>query len=421
MSAGHETIHGRIFASLRDGVLAIDAQDRIAIVNQAARQLLGVDDDPAGRTIAEVFLADPDKDAFIDLVMKAVYDPSVEHDAELAMSIGGRRRDLHVRTMRLQGDELGRGIVVVLTDVTDRRKRRKLQALFQSYLDPRIVELVSAGDAEGTSLGQRQVMTVLFCDLVGSSAIAERLDPRALVEFMNAFLAAMSEPVAAQEGIVDKYVGDSVMAFWGPPFTAAATQADHACQAALAQRARLPVLAREVEVLLGTEAARALDVRIGVATGEVIVGSIGPSEARAFTVIGDTVNIAARLETASKEYGTGLLVSETTRRMAGPDLAFREVDSISLRGRAQPERVFELLGPTDEIEAWRRRLAATYEEALTAYRARNWAAARAGFDACLAIAPRDGPSTLMRARISFSEPLMPAGTWDGVWRNANPG
>ena len=156
-------------------------------------------------------------------------------------------------------------------------------------------------------------MTVMFCDMKGFTALSEGMTPQGLVKVMNRYLSTMSEPIRAQQGIIDKYIGDAIMAYWGPPFTDEAEEARLACLAAIDMMERMPALRKELPELLGVRAIPTeCDLRIGIATGEVLVGSIGSEFMMSFTVMGDTVNLASRLEAANKFYGTRCLVSQAT-------------------------------------------------------------------------------------------------------------
>src|SRR5438105_3707782 len=154
-------------------------------------------------------------------------------------------------------------------------------------------------------------MTVFFSDLVGFTAISERLTPSGLVNVMNRYLSLMSQPIRAQKGLIDKYIGDAIMAFWGPPFTDREEHARLACFAALEQLQALEELRRMLPELMGLrKGLPEIDFRIGISTGDVVVGNIGSELTRAFTVLGDTVNLGSRLEGANKQYGTKILISE---------------------------------------------------------------------------------------------------------------
>ena len=246
----------------------------------------------------------------------------------------------------------------------------------------------------------RQPMTIMFCDLEGFTQLAEGLTADQLIQFVNIYLTLMSEPVARHSGVTDKYIGDAIMAFWGPPFTDRNSHAVQACRAALDQRYRLDELRRQAAAEIGPELdVSRIDMRCGIATGEVVAGSVGPRQSRNYTVIGDPVNVAARLEAANKQLGVRILVSEDTWRDARSVFEFRELDRLALRGRSREERVFELLGAKGEVAAARTGLRDRFEAGLAAYRSGDRAAARAAFAQCAVLAPDDRPSRLMLERI----------------------
>jgi adenylate cyclase len=158
-----------------------------------------------------------------------------------------------------------------------------------------------------------------------------------------------------------------------------------------------------------------VNVRMGIASGEVTVGNIGSETSRGYTVIGDTVNLASRLEQANKFYGTRILVNEATHTLAGDTLAFREIDSLRVAGKSEPVRVYELLGLATDVSESDKLKVQAYEAGLARYRTQDWDAAEAAFRECLAIEPEDQPSEVMLARIAAFRQAPPGIGWDGVW------
>jgi adenylate cyclase len=206
------------------------------------------------------------------------------------------------------------------------------------------------------------------------------------------------------------------MAFWGPPFTGVEEHGRLGCLAAIEMMAALPAFQAELPDLMGLRrGVPKVNVRIGLATGEVVVGNIGSEQTRNYTVIGDTVNIASRLESASKQYGTRILLSEATQAFAADAVEIREIDSVIVVGKSEPERVFELLGRKGEVSAELLELRDAFATALAAYRAREWEKAASGFRACLAITQEDEPSKVFLGRIAHFREEPPAADWLGAW------
>jgi class 3 adenylate cyclase len=300
--------------------------------------------------------------------------------------------------------------------VNELRLKAQIRETFGKYVDPRIV----AGLLDRPELtdvkGSRRVMTISFCDMRGFTEFSEGMTPTALVTVLNRYMTLMSEPVRNNNGIIDKYIGDGIMAFWGPPFTGAEEQGRLACLAALDQLAGLAVFRAELPELTGLKRGfPEIDLRIGIATGEVVAGSIGSEQTRNYTVIGDAVNLAARLESASKVYQTRVLISEATNRLASDWVETREIDTVLVVGKTEPQRIFELLGRKGEVARERLELRDAFTEALGAYRRGAWKEAQAGFEACLSIVPCDGPSKVFLNRIAQFCTNAPGADWNGVW------
>jgi class 3 adenylate cyclase len=295
------------------------------------------------------------------------------------------------------------------------REKERIRETFGQYVDPRIVKTLLENRI-GADKGERQVMTVFFSDLEGFTRLCEGLTPDAAVRFLNRYFSMMAEVVRGRQGIVDKYIGDSVMAFWGPPFTDPADHATLCCIAALEQMAKMADFRAALPELFGVRhGLPEVNVRMGIASGEVTVGNIGSETSRGYTVIGDTVNLASRLEQANKFYGTRILVSEGTRTLADDTLAFREIDSLRVVGKLETVRVYELLGIAAESSERDRQRVQAYEAGLARYRAQDWDAAEAAFRECLAIEPKDQPSQAMLERIAAFRQASPGADWDGVW------
>jgi adenylate cyclase len=265
--------------------------------------------------------------------------------------------------------------------------------------------------------GQRRVMTVLFCDLKGFTSLSEGMTPQGLVKVMNRYLSIMSEPIRTNRGIIDKYIGDGIMAYWGPPFVDEADHARFACLAVVEMIERIPTLRREIPELLGVLGTpmETCDLRIGIATGEALVGSIGSDVMMSYTLMGDVVNLASRLEGANRLYGTRNLVSERTIAAAGTAVEVREIDRVVVAGHTHAEVIFEILGRKAELTPQQLSLRESYLEGLAAYRERRWDDAVRALAASLETMPGDGPSMALISRVETLKTNPPSQDWDASW------
>lgn len=314
-------------------------------------------------------------------------------------------------------DEIGDVSRAFNAMVADLKEKDRIKETFGQFIDPRVVSGLIEGGASATG-GEKKLATIYFSDLVGFTGLGERLAPSSVVALLNAFFSDMTGPIREHDGIVDKYIGDAIMAFWAPPFADPANQARAACTALLAQRELLHAFQARVPDIVGLRRdVPRIDFRAALATGEVVVGSVGPNNARSFTVIGDAVNFCSRLEATNKIYGTKMLIDGATADMAGVTIATREIDTIMVSGKSEPMVIHQLAGFADSLPADRADLFGFYAEALAHYRAGNWSAAEAGFVRALAPLPDDGPSIALLARCRQLMAAPPA-SWDGVWRLA---
>jgi class 3 adenylate cyclase len=313
-------------------------------------------------------------------------------------------------------DEIGQLSAAFNRMIERLRQNQRIRETFGRYIDPRIADGLLDQPALAASEGQRRIMTVMFCDMKGFTTLSEGVTPQGLVKIMNLYLSTMSEPIHAHRGIIDKYIGDAIMAYWGPPFVEETEQAHLACLAAIDMIGRVASLRKELPELLGVRSIPAeCDVRIGVATGEALVGSIGSEFMMSYTVLGDTVNLASRLEGANKAYGSRCLISEATAAACEATVEVREIDRVVVVGQTQPQIVFEIMGRKGELTPEELQLRTLYSEGLAAYRARQWDEARRAFAAALEIAPMDGPSMTFARRIEALQQNPPAADWDGAW------
>ncbi len=294
------------------------------------------------------------------------------------------------------------------------REKESIKETFGKYIDPRIVKDLLTGHAF-SEVGNKRIATVFFSDIEGFTPICEQLSADAVVKLLNSYFSQMSQPIRVRNGIIDKYIGDAIMAFWAPPFTGEREHALLACQAALDQRARLAEFRAGLPDVTGLrKGIPAFNVRIGIATGEVTAGSIGSQDAKSYTVIGDTVNLASRLEAANKAFGSYLLIDEATRSLAGEAIATRDLGCIRVAGKDEWVHVHELLGLAGQVAEPLLQLRDRFEAGLRCYLARDWAGAEDHFAACAELDPEDRPSRVFHALAGRYRAQPPAADWDGV-------
>jgi len=313
-------------------------------------------------------------------------------------------------------DEVGRLTASFNFFVQELRSKERMKQTFGKYIDPRILEQVLAEGGKEAVAGGRRDMTVSFADLVGFTGLSEKLTPLLMVKLLNRHFGLQALAVQEYRGIVDKFVGDSIVAFWGPPFVKAEEHAMLACRAAQAQLLALDNLRRELPDITGLRRdTPAVDLCIGICTGEAVVGNLGSENTRSYTVIGDTVNIAARLERANRVYGTQILVSESTAEAIGSEFEMREIDTISVKGKTETTRIFELMSMAGQLSEESVRMRERYDAARRMYLAQDWDRAETTFRECLQIRPNDGPSGVFLERIQFLRRNPPGEDWNGVW------
>jgi len=327
-----------------------------------------------------------------------------------------QRGNLNIELPVSSTDEVGR-----LTDsfnffVQELRSKERMKKTFGKYIDPRILEHVLAQPGAEAATGGRRDMTVSFADLVGFTSLSERLTPLVMVTLLNRHFGLQALAVQEHHGVVDKFVGDSIVAFWGPPFVKSEEHAGLACRAAQAQLLALDTLRRELPDITGLRRdAPAVDLCVGICTGEVVVGNIGSENTRSYTVVGDTVNLAARLERANRVYGTQILVGESTAHAIGSEFEIREIDTIAVKGKTETTRIFEVMSMAGQLSEESVRLRERYDQARRMYLGQDWDRAETAFRECLQIRPNDGPSWVLLERIQFLRRNPPGKDWNGVW------
>ncbi|MFM9956679.1 MAG: adenylate/guanylate cyclase domain-containing protein [Phycisphaerales bacterium] len=327
-------------------------------------------------------------------------------------AIGEGRFDAKLDTART--DEIG-DLARGLSHMADGlRQRDFIKDTFGRFVDPTVVADLIADPQRLRPGGEQRVQTVLFADLEAFTAISEQLSPEQVVALLNEYLGAAADIVSAERGVVDKFIGDAVVAFWGPPLVE--HHAPRAARAALkmldAVRALAPRCAE-----LGVPPLR---LRVGIATGEMLVGNIGSASKFNYTVMGDTPNLGARLEGANRAFGTSILCNAACaevlrdRPEAQPGgVVVREIDVVRVPGRAAPERVFEIVAQAEDAAAQGR--CREYETALEMYRERRFGDAASAFASLARREGDQGPARALAARCRAYVDAPPVPSWDGVF------
>ena len=297
--------------------------------------------------------------------------------------------------------------------IVEGKEKRMIKGAFGKYVSPIIVDQLVADPKRLKLGGERRLISVLFSDMTGFTAMSETMEPERLVQILNEYLDEMSDLVINTGGTLDKYIGDAIMAFYGAP-TAMEDHASACCRTALQMQHKLA----EMNERFRTEHPGwpVLQMRIGVNSGMPVVGNIGGKKRFDYTALGDAVNLAARLEPGCKIYGVRIMIGQTTREYAGDSIQVRELDMLAVYGKKEPIRVYELLGWKDEDLGARAEVLTYYNRGLTTFRDRDFELAMQYFKAALEVDPADGPSALYVERCEEYMLNPPPADWDYVER-----
>ncbi len=289
-------------------------------------------------------------------------------------------------------------------------QRKTIRGAFSQYVSPSVVETLLRDPSKLKLGGERRRMTVLFSDLRGFTTLSEGLSPEQLVEVLNKYLHEMTQIVFEEQGVLDKYIGDAVMAFWNAPLD----QPDHAIRAvrtAVRMRDRL----KEMNESHAFPPGIVLKVGIGMNTGEMVVGNIGGEMRYDYTVIGDSVNLASRTESLCKEYGVEIIVTESTRKELGDAFLIHRLDRVAVKGKKEPVALFHVMGLATQLDAAKARIAEQYDAALQAYFDREFTQSLALCEAILKDEPEHGPTKNLIGHVKTYLETPPPEGWDGTW------
>ena len=400
-----------ILKSTTNGLITLGTDRNVVTVNETACRLLRATPEALIGASAEATFTGANAwivDSIARVEASGKEDIAVDADLVLA---GGEKVSMNLVVVPLidvTGENIG--AMLIVEDITS---EMRVKTTMSRYMSKEIADQLLAGGEDELG-GKSQVATVLFSDIRRFTTITESLGARETVAFLNDYLSEMVDVVLRHGGILDKYIGDSVMALFGAPL-GGDTDADNAvtvgCEMLVAlaamnarrQRKKIPPIR----------------IGVGISTGTVIAGSIGSSKRMEYTVIGDSVNLAARLESANKFYGTQVLVSEHTVRQLTRDTPLREIDLIRVKGKDEPVAVFEALAfHTAKSFPQRQPMLKAYARGLTLYRRRDWRGAMNHFARALAMRPSDGPSRIHLQRCGEYLESPPPESWSGVWAMA---
>jgi adenylate cyclase len=288
-----------------------------------------------------------------------------------------------------------------------------LRSAFSRYLSNEVIKQIIANPDQLQLGGQEKVMTAVFTDIKGFSTISEKMTATELVNLLNQYLTSMSDIILDLGGTIDKYEGDAIIAFFGAPIDLE----DHARRACLAAVRMKRVEDQLNQKFLGEQIAPSpLLTRIGINTGRMVVGNMGTNRKMDYTIIGDAVNLAARLEGVNKLYGSWILMSEDTKNEIGDTIVTRKLDRVRVVGKSVPIRLFQAVEEKGHLPEGMAEVLETYHQALEHFEERRWTAARQGFEACLKLAPEDGPSVRYLKLAQDYEKTPPPESWDGVFK-----
>jgi adenylate cyclase len=396
-----------VLQSMSSGVLTLDVDRRVVTCNAAGLRILHLGQGQVlGQTAAGLF---GESNAW---VLEKLDRIDQTGQSELAMDAELRLRD-DLRSVNLtvtplvSGEGQRLGSMLMLEDISS---EKRMKSTMSRYMDPSIADQVLASGAE--LLGGRSVAaTVLFSDIRGFTTLTEELGPQATVSLLNEYFEIMVDCIQREGGMLDKFIGDAIMAAFGIP-VGHDDDEDRAVRTAVAMISRL----REWNLARVGQGKRPVNIGIGLNTDVVVSGNIGSNKRMDFTIIGDGVNLAARLESACKSYAARILISEFTRKRLRGTYRMREADRVIVKGKTQPVAVYEVLDYHDESTfPHLMDVVNQFNDGLGKYRAGRWDEAVAAFQEALRLHPDDQLSQIYVQRCLSLKARPPEGPWDGVW------
>ncbi len=291
--------------------------------------------------------------------------------------------------------------------IVEKRERKRTLDAFSKYVSPKIIGELMKHPEKLKLGGERREITIFFSDIRGFTSVSEKLSPEALVDLLNEYLSAMTDIVIDSDGVIDKYMGDAIMAFWGAPLD----EPKHsflACDASLSMMKKL----NELQKKWTTEGVPALDIGIGLNTGHAVIGNMGSNKRFDYTCMGDTINLGSRLEGLNKEYGTHIIIGENTRKAIGSAFVVRELDRVAVKGKKEPITIYELVGRTASDDV--KKVIAFFQEGLRLYRHVEFDKAQLEFTKGFAL-NNDATCQIFIDRCKYLIDHPMEKDWNGVW------
>jgi len=393
--------------SMSNGVITLDEDGKIVTCNAAAQRILKVTLEDISELHVGAFFVE--KNAWIPQKVKRVEETQrmeISMDAELVCS--GDTLSVNATILPLISVENKKlGTMIMLEDISS---EKRMKSTMSRYMDPDIAEQLMAGGDDVLG-GCNATASVLFSDVRSFTTLTEELGPQGTVHLLNEYFTLMVECIAQEEGMLDKFIGDAIMAAFGIPIGHDDDE-DRAVRAAIAMLVSL----RDFNALRASEGKPPVDMGIGINTDTVVSGNIGSPKRMDYTVIGDGVNLAARLESACKQYSAHLLLSEYTVKQLHGTYRLRDIDHVVVKGKTEPVGVYEVLDyHTDETFPNLMETVSYFKEGRKYYRRGIWDKAIGAFSEALALNPTDKLSQIYIDRCNQLKENPPTGDWNGVW------
>jgi len=397
-----------VLESMTNGVVTLDNEGQVVTCNAAGAEILGYEEQEiVGRSVHDLFSKNPGILALVEDVMATSESRSLM-DVDIHSGIDERAEavSVNVTGVPLRIETSDEGTILLLENISNEKRIRSTMA---RYMDPALADrLVRSG--EDILGGTSAVVSLLFSDIRGFTSLTEQLGPQATVSMLNEYFTLMVDCIQSEGGMLDKFIGDAIMAAFGLP-TPESDDPDRAVRTAIAMIRSL----HQWNSVRSADGKPPIDMGIGVNTGAVVAGNIGSPKRMDFTMIGDGVNLAARLESACKQYDARILISDFTHQQLNGVYRTREIDRVIVKGKTEPVAIHEVLDyHTNETFPNLMDVVNDFRDGIASYRRGAWDAAIGSFQRCLQAHPGDSLSAIY---IDRCEQLRthPPETWDGIW------